>query len=231
MKLEQAREVALEVLGLVIPWCKQTLVAGSIRRESADVKDIEIVCIPSWDDRQKEDSLLAGDTAPVNLLHQAVARSEDIRWIKPGVPQIEDWPIKPDGRYWRGLIAAGKLGAPADIKLDLFLARPENIGVIFAVRTGSADFSRALVTFARDHTDYRVDGGELRLQGGMVPCPDERVLFDALGLLWIHPSARVGERQIIRKTQPVAFCDRCPSLVFSGRDPTAELAAHAQSSH
>jgi hypothetical protein len=127
MKLEDARAVAQGVLRLVQPWCKWSSVAGSIRREVADVKDIEIVCVPSWADFQKEDSLLAGDTERVNLLHQALASSGDIRWIKPGVPQVEDWPIKADGRYWRGLIAAGKLGAPADMKLDLFLARPDNV--------------------------------------------------------------------------------------------------------
>lgn len=231
MKLEDARAVALKVLGLVSPWCKWAAVAGSVRREVADVKDIEIVCIPSWSDFQKAGSLLAGDTERVNVLHQALAHSDDVRWIKPGVSQIEDWPIKPEGRYWRGLISAGKLGATADIKVDLFLARPENVGVIFAIRTGSSDFSRALVTYARDHTDYRVDGGALMLQGGEVPCPDERVVFDALGLVYVDPRARAGERQVIPKSRPVAFCERCPVLVFSGRDPVQELAAHVRTAH
>jgi len=231
MKLEQARMVALHVVQQLQPFCERVEIAGSIRRQSPEVKDIEIVCIPSWGEQQKPGSLLPGDNESVNLLHQAVANTEFIRWIKPGVPQIETWPIKPEGKYWRGLIRRGMFAAPADVKLDLFLARPENWGVIFTIRTGSADFSRALVTYARDRTDYRVDGGEMKLQGGAMPCPDERVVFDALGLVYLDPRARAGERQIIPKSRAVAFCDRCPALVFSGRDPIAELAAHVRSSH
>lgn len=196
MKLEDAEKVARNVLGLMGPFCKRIEVAGSIRRRVSDVKDIEIVCIPSWADWQKEGSLLAGDTERVNVLHQAVANCEAIRWIKPSVPQVEDWPIKPDGRYWRGLISKGSLDAPANVKLDVFLARPENWGVILTIRTGSSDFSHALVTYARDHTDYCFEGGQLVLAGGAVPCPDERVVFDALQLEWVEPRDRRGERDV-----------------------------------
>jgi DNA polymerase/3'-5' exonuclease PolX len=199
VKLDGARKVALNVVGLMRPFCERIEIAGSIRRGVADVKDIEIVCIPSWADWPKEGSLLA-ETEPVNVLHQAVANAAGIRWIKPGVPGIEDWPIKPDGRYWRGLVLRDSFDAPADIKLDVFLARPENWGVILTIRTGAADFSRALVTYARDRTDYRVDGGQLMLAGGPAPCPDERNVFDALQLEWVAPTERVDERSVRAKS-------------------------------
>lgn len=231
MKLEDARVVARNVAGLMRPFCERIEIAGSIRREAPEVRDIEIVAIPFLAERLVPGSLL-GETAPVNVLWEALHEVKGIRWIKQGVPGIEDWPIKPNGRYWRGLIPRGSFDAPADIKLDVFLARWVNWGVILTIRTGSADFSRALVTYARDRTDYQVNGGELAFKtGGAVPCPDERVLFDALGIVFIDPRARTGERQVIPKSRPVAFCDRCPALVFSGREPIAELAAHVRSSH
>lgn len=195
MKLEEAREVAVQLVRVMRPSCVRIEIAGSIRRGVSAVKDIEIVCIPSFVERPVPGSLL-GETAPSNALWESLHDSSFVRWIKPGVPGIEDWPIKPGGRYWRGIIREGVCGAPSDIKLDVFIARPENWGVIFTIRTGSADFSRALVTYARDSTDYRVDGGQLVLAGGAVPCPDERVVFDALQLEWVEPSGRVGEQNV-----------------------------------
>src|SRR6476620_865884 len=105
MKLADAEQVARNVVGLMRPFCDRIEIAGSVRRGVAEVKDIEIVCIPRWQEQQKGGSFLAGDVQSVNLLHQAVAPSRGIRWIKPGVPGIEPWPIKPEGRYWRGLIS------------------------------------------------------------------------------------------------------------------------------
>lgn len=44
-----------------------------------------------------------------------------------------------------------------------------------SIRTGSADFSRGLVTYARDKTDYRVDEGYLvhksLISAGASKCP------------------------------------------------------------
>lgn len=198
MKWEQAHKLAQQLAALMRPHCERVEVAGSLRRFAEQVKDIELVCIPKLSERPREGTLL-DFTDPVNVLWEALHQSQQIRWIKPGVAHIETWPLKPEGKYWRGLIAKGQFGAPAEIKLDLFLTRRANWGVIFAIRTGSADFSRELVTFARDHTDYRVEDGELKLQGGTVPCPDERVLFDALGLRWIDPIDRKGKSEIVRK--------------------------------
>lgn len=196
MLLADAHKVATHVLRLVQPWCERAVIAGSIRRESPEVGDVEIVCIPSYADFQKEGSMLPGDTEKVNVLYNAIAHTEFIQWLKPGQPEAVLWAIRPDGKYWRGLIRKGAFDAPADIKLDMFLAQPANWGIILTIRTGPADFSRALVTHARDNTDYRVEGGYLMLQGGQVPCPDERVVFDALRLKYIEPTARKSDRDV-----------------------------------
>lgn len=191
MEFEQALRVAVDVADYLRPYCERLSVAGSIRRGVREVKDIEIVCIPRWEDRQLE-GVMFDFPNKVNLLHDAVAQSTVIRWIKPGASDVISWPIKPDGKYWRGLIHPGCFGSSDYIKLDLFIARPENWGVIYAIRTGSADFSRALVTYARDRTDYRVAEGMLVYKGAPVPCPEEEVLFDSLSLLWVDPPSRRG---------------------------------------
>jgi DNA polymerase/3'-5' exonuclease PolX len=46
MKLEQIKIIAEEVKSTLAPYCKRIEIAGSIRREKPECKDIEIVCIP-----------------------------------------------------------------------------------------------------------------------------------------------------------------------------------------
>lgn len=48
------------------PFCEKVRVAGSIRRGKPEVKDIELVAIPKWENRQSADFLFA-QSEPVNL--------------------------------------------------------------------------------------------------------------------------------------------------------------------
>jgi len=45
-ELKRARQIAEKYLNLLKPFCSRIEIAGSIRREKPEVKDIEIVCIP-----------------------------------------------------------------------------------------------------------------------------------------------------------------------------------------
>jgi DNA polymerase/3'-5' exonuclease PolX len=47
MKLEEALRVANEVYYRLKPYCEKIIVAGSIRRQKAEVRDIDIVLIPN----------------------------------------------------------------------------------------------------------------------------------------------------------------------------------------
>ena len=204
MKLKHAQAVASHLIALMQPHCERIAVAGSIRRECPTVGDIEIVVIPRWGKVQKPGNLF-GETVTINELHHALEKTEWIRWIKPGTSEIITWPIKPEGKYWRGVIRRGVFDSPDDIKLDMFLCRPENWGVIYTIRTGSSDFSREIVTYARDKTPYRIHEGNLvqvvrpYAKAGVdevetVPCPDEETLFATLGLQWVDPRARLKFR-------------------------------------
>lgn len=46
MKLEQAKIIAEKYLNILKPYCQRIQIAGSVRREKPEVKDIEIVAIP-----------------------------------------------------------------------------------------------------------------------------------------------------------------------------------------
>jgi len=46
MKLSEARLIAEDFLGGIDQYCKRAIIAGSVRREKPEVKDIEIVAEP-----------------------------------------------------------------------------------------------------------------------------------------------------------------------------------------
>jgi DNA polymerase/3'-5' exonuclease PolX len=175
------------------PFCERIEVAGSIRRQRPEVKDIEIVCVPSWGTNPA--NLLPDHKNDLNVLwHYATSVLQTrVEWIKPGVSELIRWTIKPDGKYWRGWLPEEK------IKLDLFLATPENFGLILAIRTGPAKFSEALVTHAKYNTRYRVVDGYLRNDAVARPIFDERELFDVLGLEYVEPHERLSKADVRRK--------------------------------
>lgn len=193
--LQQARERAIKLVETMRPYCERVEIGGSIRREVESVKDIEIVAVPKMEFAPVEDQVrdLFGSPpkAPenVNLLHFWAVKSSGVRWIKTGTRDIVDWQPKPDAKYYRGLLTCG-------MKLDLFLATPENFGLIFAIRTGSKDFTAALVTHARTVGFPSVDGYLTRSLGDgsteRIATPDEQTVFEVLGLEYVEPRDRQG---------------------------------------
>jgi len=61
MKLQEAQKIAEKYIGILKPYCQRIKVAGSIKREKSEVKDLEIVCIPQD---------LIGFSAEVNKLEK-----------------------------------------------------------------------------------------------------------------------------------------------------------------
>jgi DNA polymerase/3'-5' exonuclease PolX len=196
MKLEEAKGIAEGLVEGMRSYCARVEIAGSIRRRKAEVKDIEIVAIPKWElapvEEQARDLFGSPPRAPqnFNLLHFWATKLSGVRWIKPGTSEVVDWQPKPEGKYWRGIVGGR-------IKLDLFLARPDNFGLIFLIRTGSADFSQAVVTYAKHRTSFRVGEGSLRDRDGHVlETFEERDVFDALRIDWVEPEQRDGAHRL-----------------------------------
>lgn len=204
MQLSRAKQIAESLIDAMRPYCEQIEIAGSIRRGAADVKDVEIVVVPFWNYTAKQMDTLFDVALESNMQNQLFefwakhpirSPSLSLRWIKPGTSEIIDWQPKPDGKYWRGLIND-------EIKLDLFIARPENFGIIHLIRTGSAEFSQAVVTHAKRRGTPCVDGF-LTENGRNVSTPTERDAFDYLGLEYVEPCKRRDGRDVrdVNKTR------------------------------
>lgn len=186
MNLQEARRLADGLIVSMKQSCETLAIAGSIRRGKSEVKDIEIVAVPKW--AMGGSLLFADEVQKQNVLLQwafDVEARGRVQWIKPGSSEIIPWEPKRDGKYWRGLID-GK------IKLDLFLAQPENFGMIFLIRTGAAEFSEAVVTQAK-RIGKPCREGFLRDSGGeKILTPTEQDVFDVLNLEFVEPRLRWG---------------------------------------
>jgi DNA polymerase/3'-5' exonuclease PolX len=166
MLLSEALPIAQRLQSILHPYCTRIEIAGSIRRKKPEVKDIEIVCIP-----QQVPSDMFGNTT--------IAHPEFCRLVNSFV-KIKG---EPTGRYTQRLL-------PEGIKADIFICTPENWGLIFAIRTGSADFSAKVLGPAWGRQGYRSEDGYLTRNGERVAVYEEEELFRLLHLPFITPEER-----------------------------------------
>ena len=162
MKYQRAREIAEGILEQLKPHCERIEIAGSIRREKSDPKDIEIVAIPK--------------TYDVGLFESGIATIVN-KWqkVKGELPCKYTQRILPEG-----------------IKVDLFFATQQNWGLIFAIRTGSAEYSHKVLACRWVRFGYKSVNGMLIRNGKKYPIREEIELFKMLGLKWVEPRFRIG---------------------------------------
>lgn len=160
MIYEQALEIAEKTKALLAPHCEQIEIAGSIRRKKPFVKDIEIVAIP---------------------------KPYDIGLFESGITTVvNQWP-KVRGelpcKYTQRIL-------PEGIALDLFFADKDNWGLIYAMRTGSADYSHQVLGKAWVKQGYRSVEGYLCSNGKRIAVPEEEDLFKLIGVKYVEPEKR-----------------------------------------
>lgn len=129
MKLSEAKQLAISVCEKLQPFTERLNIAGSIRREKPDVKDIEVVCLPRYFDSQPD--MFGGNTTRVI--------SQNYVEVVNGLGRIIKG--KPAGRYMQ-------IELPQRINLDLFMPTPEDYFRQYAIRTGSADYAHHTIAKA-----------------------------------------------------------------------------------
>lgn len=202
--LEFGEGVARQLAGALAPACERIVVAGSIRRRRQLVRDVELVAVPLTrpERASAQGSLFAGEEVEVNALWERIEEvsreHEFLVPIKPGSPRLEPderWPAKrvAGSRYFRLWITLARMRA------DLFMATPETWGLVLTIRTGSADFSRALVTRWTEVSGggHASEGLLLDAAGAVVPTPDEESVFRAVRCRWVPPEKRGGPADLV----------------------------------
>jgi DNA polymerase/3'-5' exonuclease PolX len=157
MNLNQVKGHADNILLRLYPYTERIHIAGSIRREKPEVKDIEIVCMPRFVD--------GGQTALFSeTIAEKVISKNYVDVVKTLGKVIKG---KPDGRYMQ-------IELPQRINLDLFMPDPDDYYRQYAIRTGSSDYSRQ--TIAKGWKRKGWCGSDLGLRR-IVDCEEE---FDPL---------------------------------------------------
>lgn len=211
MRHDRALALAQWLVDEWAPAADRIEIAGSIRREKPDVKDIEIVVIPRW-----RTDLIEGATADlfsgpptrrVNLLRETVEAQQalgHLQVIKPGTPGVVPWHLQDDGRYWR-------LWLPApEIKVDVFLQDAETWGLNLMIRTGSGvgpsglpvdGFAPAMLTRwkAVAGLGARAEGARLYRPGQRDPesTREEADVFRLCRVRWVPPRDRISARAVL----------------------------------
>lgn len=162
MILSDAKLIAERVMDQLRPHCERIAIAGSIRRKKQEVKDIEIVAIP----KPYETGLFESGIATVVNKWQKV---------KGDLPCKYTQRILPDG-----------------IKLDLFFAEPGNWGLIYAIRTGSAEYSHKVLAAGWVKKGYHSMDGYLFHSANqkVYEVREEKDLFNRIGVKYVEPEFR-----------------------------------------
>lgn len=165
--LEEAQQVAENIVTMLAPACLRIEIAGSIRRQCETVGDIEIVAIPKPE---------------LNLFGEPSGSTQIDLWFNAsGLTLTKDGP-----RY--------KQWAQAGTQVDLFLAEPDNWGYILMLRTGPWQFSRRMVSLRTQGglrpPEYHCEDGYVWRDGGMTPVRSEELLFRMWDMEYIAPERR-----------------------------------------
>jgi len=169
MKLAEAQAIAERVQAELSPYCEpgRCCIGGSIRRKSPEPNDLEIICVPK--------------TIPGGLFKDRAERDPDFLHV------VNRWfAVKGDaatGKYTQRIL-------PEGIKVDLFMPTLDTFGVIYAIRTGSAEYSHQVLAKGWTRLGYESRGGVLWKDGQPTFLREERKLFDLLGIPWCPPELR-----------------------------------------
>ncbi len=178
LQYASALVIAEELVEALRPGCERIEIGGSIRRQRSSIGDVEIVCIPKLGSVGTDlfDEPVGSQLDPI--LKGLVATGKLLSPHKNGER------LKCFGIPARGILGFG---------LDLFITTPECWGVIFAIRTGSAEFAKKLVT-QRDMGGWLLDSlnvkdGRVWRRKAPLETPEEADFLE-LSSGWVEPQGR-----------------------------------------
>ncbi len=181
MKLEMAEQIADELMRALRPACVRCEVGGSVRRRKPVVKDLEIVFIPQIEERRVD--MFNSESVPAT--EAVIGRLVDCGSL------VWDVDVKRNGPLYKRLIHVS-----SGLVVELFAARIENWGLIYALRTGPGDFNKLLVSHGWQGgampSDMRMEGGYLWRRGERLETVTEDSFFEAIGLPCWKPEERTA---------------------------------------
>lgn len=166
-----AKLIANKVVELLRPHCERIEIAGSIRREEEFCGDVEIVLIP----KPYETGLFTSGIA--EILNP---------WEK-----VKGELVYGKCKYTQRVLPTSIIGVEGKrVMLDVFIVDQTNWGLIFAIRTGSAEYSHKVLATGWVSRGYKAEGGHLVYKGKIYDVPEEKDLFARIGIPYCEPKFR-----------------------------------------
>jgi len=195
---ERANAKAAQICAAFAPACDVISIAGSVRRGSTAVSDIEIVAVPKFFQQTMflDPDWHAGSRLDACL--ESLVQRGALRW---------DTVIRRNGPHYKRLIVCS-----VETPLDVFLAAPDNYGNLLTIRTGPSGFSTLLVM--RRSMDGLLPRGFVHRNGYLwrndmrLACASELAFFAAIGLDVPAPATRTAELIPNLRRQQEAWLDQ-----------------------
>ena len=169
-KFTDAIAVAGEIVSWLKPYCKKIMIAGSLRREKAEVGDIEILCIPRLGYR---------DEVHYRIMYLIRNRFLDYRLNKKG--------SRTYGKQNKLLVHC-----ESGIPLDVFSVSEEAWAMGLLIRTGSKMFNIRLCMQAKKLGFHiKPYSGIIDQRGNLLKPKTEEEIFELLKLDYISPEKRI----------------------------------------
>lgn len=169
-KLEKAKEVGESIKTLLAESCERIEIAGSIRRQKAEVGDIELLCIPKLVDGEDQLERQVTDMVFKGILALRLSRN---------------------GRRTYGPLNKLMIDVKSGIGVDIFATTEECWAVALVVRTGgkktNIEISNAAIKLGYKFHAY---GSGFSTPWEDITCHSEAEVFKAVGLPYREPWER-----------------------------------------
>lgn len=170
MELEKARAIAERLKDLLEPACEKVAIAGSIRRQKPEVKDIELLAVPKY--------FAGGDMLDAKI--QTLIQLE-----------VLGYHLNKLGRRIYGPQNKFMVHLPSGMAVDIFSTNEERWPVALVVRTGGKSSNIQIATAAlRKGWRWHAYGSGFTTPSGEVACRSERDVFEFVGLPYLEPWER-----------------------------------------
>lgn len=179
--LKQAKALAEQLAQEMEPVVERIIIAGSIRREKAEVGDIELLYIPKMG--RIPDGFF--DMKDVNAADELLTL-----WLRSGI--IQQRKKKDDTITW-GAVNKLAIHTATGIPIDFFQTNPANWWVSLVIRTGPADFNMRLTTGAnRQNLTLNAYGRGVtnRSTGVVTQANSEQEVCALCGVRYMEPKDR-----------------------------------------
>lgn len=176
----QAMEIGTLLYRRLMPFCEKIEIVGSLRREKADVGDLELLYIPIM--RTEQDGLF--DTKQVD------AAEEEINWMLK--EKLIEKRLKNTGSTTWGRLNRLATHVPSGIPVDLFATDHEKWFVSLLTRTGPAAHNIHVINeLAKRGLKFHAYGviDEIRTGRKIVPRSEEEI-FQLAGMKYLQPQHR-----------------------------------------